>query len=696
MDVVELEIGLHRREAGIYTVELRVTLPGSEAETRVTARFAAAKIDFDGLRREKFDAEAHARLLTDCLFSGKELRNAFDQARAVAEAKDMALRLRLFVGPSAPELHGLFWESLRDPADGITPLFTGERILFSRYLTSADWRPVRRRARSDLRALLAVANPSDLATWQPGGRKLTPIDVQAELARARAGLQGIRCEELNAGGRATLDRLVLKLREGCDVLYLVCHGAVIDGEPWLWLEDATGESHRVCGTELVQRIRGLHNLPALVILASCESAVVDGEACSTEGGVLAALGPGLAEAGVPAVLAMQADVAMATMAGFMPVFFTELKRDGQIDRAVAAARGAVGKRLDWYVPVLYMRLRGGALWYNPGFEEKFEKWPSVVGQAEGGEWTPILGPGLTDSLLGSRREVAQRWADTFRFPMAPHDREDLPQVAQYLSIQQDAVFPQKQLIDYLRSELLVRYRDDLPADVRNSPAGEVPAAHLSRLISSIGAQRRQRDPTDSFKVLADLPLPIYITASQSDLITDALREAGKEPHIDFCRWNDATLDVPRLDPVYRPDSQHPLVYHLFGRLDHPQSLVITEDDYFDFLIGMKKNKELIPLVVKAALAAKGLLFLGFHLNDLNFRIMCRAIMDQEGSQLRRRRTKVAAQIDLEEGRILEPRGARAYLERYFDLGSNISIYWGSPDDFVAELNTRLKLKAAAA
>ena len=141
-----------------------------------------------------------------------------------------------------------------------------------------------------------------------------------------------------------LMELVQQLRDGCDVLYLVCHGALIEGEAWLWLEDAAGKSHRVAASELIQRMRELRNVPALVVLASCQSAGGGDDARTSDAGALAALGPGLAEAGIPAVLAMQGDVTIATMAKFMPVFFRELQRDGQIDRAVAAARGAVRDR----------------------------------------------------------------------------------------------------------------------------------------------------------------------------------------------------------------------------------------------------------------------------------------------------------------------------------------------------------------
>ena len=204
-----------------------------------------------------------------------------------------------------------------------------------------------------------------------------------------------------------------------------------------------------------------------------------------------------------------------------------------------AARCETGH--DWYVPVLFMRLRGGSLWYKPGFEEgaQLKNWPAVLRQIQTHRWTPILGPGLTDSLLGSRREIAQRWAETFRFPMAPHNREDLPQVAEFLAINQKAkMFPQNELISYLRSDLLKRYRDELPKELRERKGDELPADHLSKLISTIGAQRRKRDPAEPFAVLARLPVPIYMTAAQNDLISDALRDAGKEPHIDFCRWHD--------------------------------------------------------------------------------------------------------------------------------------------------------------
>jgi hypothetical protein len=138
------------------------------------------------------------------------------------------------------------------------------------------------------------------------------------------------------------------------------------------------------------------------------------------------------------------------------------------------------------------------------------------------------------------------------------------------------------------------------------------------------------------------------------------------------------------EPGYRSTAQRPLVYHLFGHLQEPASLILTEDDYFDYLIGVTGNKDLIPNEVLRALTDTALLFLGFRMDDWNFRVLFRSVMQREGRVRRRGYAHVAVQIDPEEGRILEPERARRYLESYFQ-DDNVNIYWGSAEDFVQKL-----------
>lgn len=685
MEYADLEIGLHRHDADSYIVEMRFSQPDSDAEIRLmreTKDPALVQFDVGRLRTLALDADAYGKSLGDSLFSHPAAQAAFSQVRASVQSLDKPLRLRLLIDPGTPELHALRWETLRDPHDG-SLLFTGENILFSRYLSSLDWRPVRLRPQAELSALVMIANPANLDRYQ-----LAPVDVAGELARAKAGLGSIGMSELASGGQASLNNLIARLREGYDILYLVCHGALLKGEAWLWLEDEQGNVARVSGSDLLARLNELQQRPRLVVLASCQSAGTGDSARSSDEGALAALGPRLAETGIPAVIAMQGNVTMQTVAEFMPVFFQELQRDGQIDRAIAVARGRVrgNQRPDWWIPTLFMRLKSGRIWYEKGFRDPkaFEKWPALLRNIRKGQCTPILGPGLLESLLGSTRDIARRWAEQYHYPLAPHEREDLPQVAQFLSVNQDKGFPRDELADYLIKEIQKRYRDELPERLRNGQAA------LDELIDAVGVKRRATQPLDAHKVLAGLPFPIYITTTPDNLLVAALKEAGKDPQVELCPWNEYVEQAGSLAEAqadYRPTPEKPLVYYLLGRLSEPDSLVLTEDDYFDYLIGVTSNKDLIPSAVRRKLADTALLFLGFQLDEWNFRIVYRSLLGQEGRGRRSRYAHVAAQIDPEGGRIVEPERARKYLESYFQDAA-ISIYWGSAEDFISELQKR--------
>lgn len=671
-EYADLEITLNRWNADAYRVELRYSQPDSDVDIRLAPNAPAlAKFDPLQLQMLALDPTAYGTLLGANLFGDESVKTAFAQARTNAQALDASLRLRLFIDSAAPELHGLRWETLRDPQDG-SSLVTSERILFTRYLASQDYRRVKIKPQADLRALVFISNPTNLAEYS-----LAPVDAQGELDRARAALGNIAITTLNPNQPATLNALAEKLREDIDILYLVAHGAVIDGEPRLFLQDESGGVSVVNGGDLVTRIGELQNAPRLVVLASCQSA----DMTTGDNGALASLGPRLAAAGVSAVIAMQGNITMKTVAQFMPVFFKELQRDGQIDRAMAAARASVRDNADAWMPVLFLRLKSGKIWYVPGFggeRASFEKWPALLDAIRTGRCTPILGAGLTEPLLGSRREVAAKWAEEYRFPLAPFAREDLPEVAQYLSVNQSPMFPREGLGKFLRAELWKRYGSELAPDLEN--------AEIPKLLAGVGELHRKRDSTDPHALLASLPFPVYITTNPDNLLIEALKAAGKDPQVELCKWNEDmyTESIYKREPDYRPDEKRPLVYCLFGQFSDLDSMVLTEDDYFDYLIGVTSNKDLIPGVVRRALADTALLFLGFQLDDWNFRVLYRSIMSQEGRGRRKKYSHIAAQIDPEEGRILEPERARRYLESYFQ-GADISIYWGSAEDFVRDL-----------
>jgi hypothetical protein len=119
-------------------------------------------------------------------------------------------------------------------------------------------------------------------------------------------------------------------------------------------------------------------------------------------------------------------------------------------------------------------------------------------------------------------------------------------------------------------------------------------------------------------------------------------------------------------------------------MDSPDSQVVTEANYLDFLIAIHKDRERIPNVVWSALSEANLLFIGFDIDDWPLRVIMQTIMNMSGSYRAPRRTNIAVQIDPESGAITDPDRTRRYLEKYF-RNNDLQIYWGSVGDFVQRL-----------
>ncbi|MGE5248714.1 MAG: CHAT domain-containing protein [Bacteroidota bacterium] len=296
------------------------------------------------------DMKGYGNELTKQLFADLSLQREFAKIRSAVETQAKRLRFRLKLHASAMELYRLRWETLGDPESGLT-FATDQNVYFSRYFLTSNLKPIRARPKGQLKALIMVAAPEGLSAY-PG---LVDVPRKAEEEAASASLGDIASATLE---KATLSGLVQALTaDEYDLLYLVAHGAFIkDKGAHVLLEDEDGKVARVPAADFVQALSGLERPPRLIVLASCQSAG------NGSGDVLSALGPSLAEAGIPAVLAMQDTIAIETNAKFMPFFFKELQKDGQIDRALNVARSQVREQSDFWVPVLFMRLKDGRLW----------------------------------------------------------------------------------------------------------------------------------------------------------------------------------------------------------------------------------------------------------------------------------------------------------------------------------------------
>jgi hypothetical protein len=658
----------------------------------------------------------------------------------VDAARYSALRVRLGTDQQAAKLFRLRWELLRvpdpddpDDPDAATELAANSRIYFSRYLSSSDMREVRLRPGAELSALIAIAAPADVGRFaDAAGQPLPAIQVDGadgELALAAAGLAGLRLVPPPlvtdpSGSRVTLKRLVASLDEGPDILYLVCHGAIVDGEPQLLLEDDEGKADPASGDDLIQAFKRLRTLPRLVVLVSCQSG---GDTAAPPGSpgaeraVLAALGPRLAEAGVAAVLAMQGDLDKTTARSFLPPFFQMLNRTGQVDEAVTAGRVAAAGRPDAWVPVLYTRLVEGRVWFTKGLAASGDGaevgWRMLAMDIYGKRCVPILGAGVLEPFVGTTRDLARRLAEKNGYPLSLSGREDLPQVAQFLETMRGAqdTLVQAQVVTEMARAVAERFPGLRFGEVN----GVDPGADLRARLGAAWEQYRVNRPFEPHQYLARMPqVATIISTNPDNLLERALAAEKRTPRIHYCRWSEDPADQREPDG---PENGSPRVFHLMGDLSDLRSVTLTEDEYFQFLTANARRSvwkkaiehldeqarhwvpdDLADDLLRGALASSALLFLGFRVTDWDFRTLFRLLLDQSGGNARRRWTHIAVQVDPENGTHGDAVKARDYIKRLFGEllggrpGNRVAVYWGSPEDFLEDLDAEWKKLEPAA
>jgi hypothetical protein len=413
------------------------------------------------------------------------------------------------------------------------------------------------------------------------------------------------------------------------------------------------------------------------------------------------LGARLAEAGIPAVLAMQGDLSMATAWEFLPPFFQALQTTGQVDEAVTAGRAAVRGREDAWVPVLYTRLVEGRVWFHKGLQPGVSfDWKQLIFDINRERCVPILGSGLLEPFVGITREVANRLAEANGYPLALSGREDLPQVSQYVETMRGHNAPVVQFAVVTEMAEAVRRRyPELGFGAGNTKAD--PGEELLDRLTAAWEVYQTGRTHEPHKFLAGLrKLRTFITTNPDDLMATALRAAGRDPVVRVCNHEDGGGDVDESRAVGSGTADRPAVYHLMGHLRDLTSLILTEDEYFQFLTDNTRreverkdcnNEADVSIdLVRGAFAKSVLLFLGFRITDWDFRTLCRLLIDQHGKM--KKRAYILVQVDPEDGTHGDAVRARAFIERLFNnlLGrpaeSQVAVYWGSAEDFLGELD----------
>jgi hypothetical protein len=282
-------------------------------------------------------------------------------------------------------------------------------------------------------------------------------------------------------------------------------------------------------------------------------------------------------------------------------------------------------------------------------------WESLLYRIKTGKCTPFLGPEVSQDFVKSDQEIAQSWAREHAYPL--NDPHNMPRVAQFLTIKRDPAFPADEVARYLALM-------DRAPDANN--------------------------PDEPHHFLAGLPLPLYITTNYDPFMMQALKNRSRNVTREICRWNRDTQSLPSIFDPGSPaniSAANPVVYHLFGHADIPESLVVTEDDYLDFLVNISRNQTLIPRQIERALVGTSLLFIGYQLTDLRFRVLFRGLITSLERSLRR--ASIAVQLNPEPPDIegLTAADVRAYVEEYL-ARDEVRVYWGDSFEFIRELRSR--------
>ena len=132
-------------------------------------------------------------------------------------------------------------------------------------------------------------------------------------------------------------------------------------------------------------------------------------------------------------------------------------------------------------------------------------------------------------------------------------------------------------------------------------------------------------PSATHRLLARLPFNLILSTSHDELLALALSEQGKHPLIARYHLRGDRRDNPEL--VGLGTMQAPLIYHLFGNAEVPESLVLSENDLLDLLVAIvSRNPPLPNSLIKALERTKSFLFVGFGIRHWYLRVLLKVMV----------------------------------------------------------------------
>ncbi len=310
---------------------------------------------------------------------------------------------------------------------------------------------------------------------------------------------------------------------------------------------------------------------------------------------------------------------------------------------------------------------------------------SFVERMHAGRVVPIISDeGLFDLALGGYAKFVRGYADYTEYPL--DDQENLVRMAKFYQLKQRMSDEDLKVHyrDYMKTHVYLLARaEGADEDVLAEAEEQVDIVSASAFAELLGYPRFDQGIKDPLLVLANLPIKVYLTTSPYTFIEDALRKANKQPRTEICRWRKEldTIDSV-IDDNYTPNHMEPLVYHLHGLDQYPDSLIVTEDDYLEFLVNVVQGQgnnavDRIHALVRKALS-DDLIMLGFRLNSWAFRMLHAGLIKPNSKQEARGVCALQLVPSAEEKR---------FLEDYAQREAKFEVFWGDLNQYGQHLHS---------
>ncbi len=256
--------------------------------------------------------------------------------------------------------------------------------------------------------------------------------------------------------------------------------------------------------------------------------------------------------------------------------------------------------------------------------------PGLAGRIRAGKVVPLVSNIISNDLaVGNHTELVKAYAEHTGYPWKTPD--DLSQLLQFKSVTDKGVAKSWDLavhyLNFVKNQLFDRAEaEGVAEDTLAEVEDNFDDLNFAQFIERLGYPSLDDGAANPLLLLADFPLPIYLTTSYHNFLEAALHRAGKAPHTEICRWHQGLEGIPSVFAGdYEPSKEEPLVYHLHGFDEYPESLVLTEDNYLEFLVAISeyrgKGDDRIASRVRQAMADSALLLLGYNLRSWDFRTL---------------------------------------------------------------------------